>query len=228
VPADLRPRGFVAMDSGTTATLRAVFATARRVAVAGDLGTLLWYEGERFVPAPTTTTASLHGLFGSGPDRLWAVGQGGTVLSYAGAGWTRATVAGADLHGISGAAGRLFLVGGLGTVLSGDGAAFTHQAPLSLADLYGVWAQDRERAWLAGREGTLLHFDGARFVEHDSGTTASLRAIWGAGPSALFAVGQGGTLLHFDGTRWSAAAGPAAGVTLRALFGFSAILHQAD
>ena len=60
--------------------LNAVWGRARDdVWAAGSGGTLLHYDGASWQPELSGTTQPLHALWGT-PERLWAVGEHGTIL----------------------------------------------------------------------------------------------------------------------------------------------------
>lgn len=46
---------------------------------AGDGGTLLHFDGSKWVPVQSGTSAALRGIWGSGADNIVAVGDG-TIL----------------------------------------------------------------------------------------------------------------------------------------------------
>lgn len=125
---------------------------ARRAAALGAVAAALTLVGcqvvlglERGVPATATgpdgsglpadaacsavssgSTAMLFGLWGSGADDIWAVGDGGTILHYDGMVWSAVSSGTTEsLYGVWGN-GRydLWAVGDSGTILHFDGTSW--------------------------------------------------------------------------------------------------------
>jgi hypothetical protein len=75
-------------------------------------------ENGTFSRVATPAAAALVGLWGSGPNDIFAVGKGGAILHYDGSDWTpEAVPTSADLRAVWGAAGEVLAVGASGTIL---------------------------------------------------------------------------------------------------------------
>lgn len=111
------------------------------------------------------TNADLEGIWGSGANDVWAVGQNGTIRHASGPAGTWSIVASPttnDLHAIWGSGPNdVWAVGDAGTVLHFDGKAWA-RATIGLAPgdvptrLLGVWGSGPDDVWIVG-EGLLLH-----------------------------------------------------------------------
>ena len=147
-------------SSGTRAVLCDVWgiSTGERTFAAGWDGTLLVraVTGE-WTPHDTGTTQTLHALWGSSEENLFAVGWWGTVLHFDGTTWS--TLARLTTHDLYGAWGggddQLLAVGAAGTVLYYDGARWDLQASGTTANLFGVWGSSAVRVYISG-EGTII------------------------------------------------------------------------
>lgn len=106
----------------------------------------------------TPFTASLHGVWASAPDDVWAVGESGFVLHSGGGDFeVRRADTDVTLRSVHGTGPRdVFLVGGAGTVFHFDGAALTRETTTTVATLYGVHAAADGSAFAVGDTGTVL------------------------------------------------------------------------
>ena len=135
---------------------------------------------------------TLSGIWGSGPDSVWAVGQK-SVLFYNGASWSAPTTPSTEwllsVHGID--ATHVWAVGQNGTILFWNGTAWVKQISTTTADLQAVYAIAANDVWVAGYDGVLLHFTGTTWV----GQTHALvhgYALYAASASDLYVAGIGG------------------------------------
>ena len=80
---------------------------------------MLHYGGGGWNVVDSPTTALLYGVWGSGPDDVFAVGGGGTVLHYDGQRWTpMRSDSSAILYAVWGPSAReTFVVGSNGTIV---------------------------------------------------------------------------------------------------------------
>lgn len=75
--------------SGTGASLRRVFGTGPKHAVAvGTGGTILHWDGVSWNRKVSGTSEVLTGVWGTGPANMWAGGWNGTILKWNGATWS--------------------------------------------------------------------------------------------------------------------------------------------
>jgi hypothetical protein len=148
---------------------------------------------------------SLHGLGGTGPGDVWAVGEHGTVLHFDGAAWTRHPAdTGASLHAVwARAADDVWFVGAAGTVRRWNGTRIESVAIDTTAKLLAVWGTEGGKVWVVGARGTILHFDGRGWTRQDHPRWGRLRGVRGFSDQDVWAVGEAGHVLHFDGSAWS-------------------------
>jgi hypothetical protein len=125
------------------------------------------------VPDPDVT---FFGLWGSGPDDVYAVGGnltqptgGAAVLRYDGSAWTS--------------------------------VALPAAAAATIA-MYKVWGTSADDVWVCGLSGIVLHWDGADWTQVPTGTTQPLFTIAGSSSDDVWAVGGAGNgiALHWDGS----------------------------
>jgi hypothetical protein len=128
----------------------------------GEGGRILRHAGGAFEEMDTPGTGIVFGIWGSGPDDLWAVGG-----NFGGA-------SGAFVWRSDGGPWRL--AEGFPTDLAGDHAAWK------------VWGSGPDDVYVVGTRGLLLHYDGAGFTPIDSGTERQLLTVHVRGDRAV-AVG---------------------------------------
>ena len=99
---------------------------------------------------------SLHGVWGSGPNDVWAVGDAG-ILHWDGSAWTAVSSGTtAYLEGVWGSgANDVWAVGDVGTILHWDGSAWTSASSGTTFALFGVWGSGANDVWAVG-DGTIL------------------------------------------------------------------------
>lgn len=183
-----------------------------------------------------TEAGSVSGVWGSGPDDVFAVGGGerGTVFHYDGQAWSKMDVPEVPLlvwvHGFG--PDDVLAVGVGGGAVHYDGSAWSVLDTGTTEDLWGVFGFAPDDVWVVGGdtdEGdpVLLHYDGQAFTEvaipaeHNPMGAHALFKIWGIG-SKLFAVGQRGLILEHEGGQWSyAPAGAEANDDFVSLWGTS-------
>ena len=170
-------------------------------------------NGSAFVPmqAEPLPSFSAKGMWGSGPNDIYAVGEGTPGLPIAhwnGQRWSQST-AGFDwqpgtatVDGVSGSGARdVFAVGTKGTVMHSDGVQWSLMDKVSDVDLSAVWAAAPGDVYAVGAGGTMLHFDGTQWHTLASGTTEDLLAVTGSGPGDVFAA-SATTLFHARSGTW--------------------------
>jgi len=163
-------------------------------------------------PAHLLNVPWLLDLHGAGPDEVWAVGFGGVVLHFDGAGWTQSVDnSSVDLIHVwaSSPGGDLYVV-------ERTGSAETEQRSLlrgrpgswqevDLGTLEGElvdrpWGVSLNDIWVTGHKeeegslyGVVHHFDGVAWTIPASGIGGHLDGVWGSGPDDIFVAGNDGT-----------------------------------
>jgi len=193
------------MTSNTTRNLVDVWGSqANDVYVAGDVGTIMSYDGSTWAEQHSSTGWVLS-LWGASPDDIFAVGQDGPVLRGAGAVWsTMESNTTEYLNDVWGASpSDVYAVGGNGTIMHYDGNGWRQVISNTTEELRGVWGASKSDVYAAGTNGTILHYDGNHWSPIESGTTENFRDVWGTSGSNVFVVGNSGTASHFDGAVWN-------------------------
>ncbi|KYF75341.1 hypothetical protein BE17_15695 [Sorangium cellulosum] len=180
-------------------------------------GIVLRHDGASWAPmtlppGPDLATPCLHAVWGSGPDDVFAVGDGGAILRYDGASWTPMVPAGDLLEGSLDAVwgsgpDDVFAVGG-STMVHYDGTSWAQVAlpsdtrlPITLG-FSAVWGSGPDDVFAVG-DRTVVHYDGASWTRVPSLLDADLEDVWGSGPDDVFVVGRSGAVLRYDGESWS-------------------------
>jgi hypothetical protein len=203
--------GWTAVDTGSRADLRAVFAISTVEAWAvGSAGTILHWNGARWDPRISGTVADLNALSGpsgidAGPTQAWAVGAG-VQLHWDGSTWSRpAPQLEAELVGLwTSPDGDTWAVGsGLDTNASpvqiwhfGGSSGWAPSGGDHGIVARAIWGSGSQDLFVAGWGGELLHYDGVAWTTVASPTTQDVEAITGAGASDLWLAGSGGMLIH--------------------------------
>jgi hypothetical protein len=104
----------------------------------------------------------LFGVWGSSGSDVFAVGYGGTILHYDGAGPSlMPSGTYAYLYGVWGSSGSdIFAVGSGGSIVHYDGTAWTPMSSGMGNYLYGVWGSSGSDVIAVGEGGTILHYSG--------------------------------------------------------------------
>lgn len=139
------------------------------------------------------------------PDDVLVAGEGGTILRFDGAGFSRMSTPGTGtVFGMWAASSSdAWAVGGLegaGFVWHFDGSSWI-EVPLPAehpgASVFKVWGLAPDDVWFCGLMGTLMHWDGAQLSMVSSPTTLSLFTLHAAGGEIAVVGGAGrGVLLR--------------------------------
>lgn len=169
-----------------------------------------------------TRAGVLWGLWGSGPEDVFAVGDAGLVLHWDGRCWTsEPSGTRLPLHAVCGsAAGTVFAVGWMGiicerragrwTVIQGgttDASGRRYQSCRSNQPLFGICLDASGAVWAVGDHGRVVRCDARHegeqhWQEMDTGVTGHLRGILGLADGALMACGRNGLVIRRDGDAW--------------------------
>ena len=210
----------------------------QQVFLAGANGLVVKCEATNLPPTCTTettnTTATLRGLYGDTfTDKVFAVGDQGTLLERVGGTWTRATLPGVTsaLVGVTGLYdSSLNATTVIAVSTSGDAVIRrndTVQEIVQLPDTDGLtmpWVPDEDTLVFTGARGALFYRNGlfslSPFVARGGRKplTQSLNAVTSVGGGRLFAVGEGGARVRRQNGVWSVdALGVATTATLNAI-----------
>ncbi len=188
--------------------LTVVGITGEEVILVGtsDLST---YEGATWSPTTLPAQASINALWGSAPDDVFAVGQGGSIFHHDGLSWTaQDSGTTANLNAVAGrAADDVFAVGDGGVILHYDGATWSELASPTAGDLHAVWPLAADTVVAGGDSSTGGFADGGvyQWVGLDSSMAIRVSVIpahdlWPASDGTLWALNDSAVTL-FGATR---------------------------
>ncbi len=164
-----------------------------------------------FSPVASGTTGVLRGLWGSGPNELFVVGNMENILhsKNGGASFELQHSGQSQLDAVWGSsASDVYAVGwGAPTLLhSANGGTSWESEPSGTSGppLQGLWGSGASDILACDGIGEVLRFDGASWTHQAVGASA-LSALWGSGTDR-FAVGSVGGIYHSadSGKSWSA------------------------
>src|SRR6185369_2535672 len=106
----------------------------------------------------TVSITTLYGVWGDGPNNVFAVGMNGVIQHYDGKTWSAMDSGTTEtLYSISGTtASDVYAVGQAGTGLHYDGYAWSRMASGTTGDIAAVWAG--HEAFAVGHAGLALHY----------------------------------------------------------------------
>jgi len=150
----------------------------------------------------------LYGVWGTGSDNVYAVGNSGTILHYDGEAWNvdadLATYVNLrDIWGSS--ADDIWVVGDGGRAIHSDGNTWESVDTGVREDLTAVWGSSPDNVFAVGEE-TIIHFDGQSWSEVTAPAADHPRHyqdVWGSSGSDVYAVENHEEISHFDGNVWS-------------------------
>ncbi len=171
--------------------LTGVRVSPERAWFAGQLGTLLKFDGIGFAGVESGVETTLRAMFAFSASDVWAVGDGNTFLHFDGTAWSVVAPALPD--------------------------AGADEAD----DLSAVWGASADDFWVVGLRGALWRVQSGMPEEQASPSGDSWRAIWGSAADNVIVVGDKGASLRYDGTQWTKSTLPTAGKHLYALDGRS-------
>lgn len=162
------------------------------------------------------TNESLRDLWQGDSDKgetLWAVGDGGTILSRSpDKQWiVQPAPTSYGLRRLWGAnAESLWAVGDGGTLLHRVAGRWQLlDAPVANGEsLVGITGQAAGSMWIVGNRGTILRYDKDGRLESTGHIEGEPTDIWAASESSVWSVGTNGLLMHFDGTKWQQQSSP--------------------
>lgn len=168
---------------------------------------ILHYDGTNWTAMETDAEETLHDIYASGEDDIYAVGNDGTILHYDGLSWNcLESPVTRDLKSIFKVDGdNIYAVGNCGTILcSVDGITWNEMESNSEKNLWSVWGSSKSDIYAVGIEGTILHYDGSAWSElaMNIDVNESLYNIDGLSENDVFVTGKSGTALHFNGSWW--------------------------
>ena len=190
----------------TDRVLWSVWGDDDQVVAVGDEGTIVAFDGRRWLAHAAPSPLHLHGVWGRRADRIYAVGDFATVIEFDGSRWREIHRLGVDVSAVA-VAGfgphDLFVVGDEGLILRSDGVGFERVDARTRDALYALWGLDADHVLAVGDFGAVLRWNGREWRSFSAGTEAFLYGVGGRALDDVVVVGLSGTTAHFDGRRWS-------------------------
>jgi len=195
------------LESGipTTQQLRAVWGySENRILAAGNLGTMLLYDGAQWQDVSGVTSKNIFGVWWASAQEAYAVCDSGVLLHFDGSAW-KAMSSGTTqrLREIWGASSTdVFAVGESGTILHYDGNVWkTMPSPTALT-LQSVWGTSGADVYAVGGasgtggtgSGVIIHYDGKQWFTMTDSTTPRLQDVYGFAGKMIFAAGESGAV----------------------------------
>ena len=220
------------LPSSVTQDLYAVWGSSDGdIYVAGESGTLIYWDGSTWQVITTNTLFDLTSLWELPDIAVFAAGDEGTLLLsyFGGTGWlafTPTDITDSRLNALWGSSvTNVYAIGSLGTILSFNGTSWEDVSPSITTgiDLYSIWGSTGNDIYVGGQDGTMFHYDGTTWTAVSSIPTAQdIRAIWGSSGSDIYAADINGDILHYNGSSWTITPTTTNGIALYALWGSSA------
>lgn len=155
-----------------------------------------------FVQEPSSTQNDLYGVFGSGPNDIYAVGVSGTLVHSTGNGvWQGQNSNTADtlFGGTAVAVDDLYVTGASWTILhsTGNGLWGPQNTPTGQS-IYGIWAATPNDLYAVGDNGVVIHSTGggASWTALPAPSQSTLFTAWSSTPTDLWVGGDSGAIFH--------------------------------
>jgi hypothetical protein len=127
------------------------------------------------------------------PSHAYAVGPGGTIVTWNGTTWSAATSpTSAQLNAVSGtSASNVWAVGNGGVIVHWDGSSWSTVTSGTSNDLTGVWARSAGEVYAVGAGATVLRYDGTAWapVATQGSTSASYTGVAGSASGSALITG---------------------------------------
>ena len=218
LPADQSVLLWTAFIPITTQTLRSVriqtFGTVPLPTIkgwaVGDNGTILQFDGFSWstVNPGFTITGNLYGLDATGAGAVYAVGDGGLIVSSTDTGKTWGTLASHvssalfSVAHVGGTGQHVFIAGTDGVILHAtDGVTFSALTSGTADSLFITGGFSDTNFFAGGQSGTALRWNNTSWSSVNVGNSATLHAGGGMAdnmgvPTDIWLVGTGGTVLN--------------------------------
>jgi hypothetical protein len=147
----------------------------------------------------------VSGIFGSGPDDIWAVQTGAldSLHHFNGTRWqsTKAAFMNRGLHEVwVSPEGEAFAVGDNGAIYHFTGTEWVDQTlPASAVTLHGVFGSSGTDVYAVGSGPGIYHYDGNVWqpLAAPEQITETLYAVWARSADEVYTVGENGVILRY-------------------------------
>ncbi len=189
--------GWTVLSAGTL-NLNAVSGVSdTAVWVVGDQGSIQYWNGTQLVSENSGTKVTLRGVWAVDMNTVYAVGDGGTILSRQAGVWQQVGVGVTPqvLTAVWADSMRVVAVGSNGTVVAGSAAAAYKVLPNADAEnLLGVTGTPGGVVTAVGSLGLVLQINGTTLTRVPIPSFTKVLAGATTGPTATFFVGQQGSV----------------------------------
>ncbi|MBN2493668.1 MAG: hypothetical protein JXR96_03665 [Deltaproteobacteria bacterium] len=161
--------------------------------------------------ASTTSNTSnrLLAVDGVASERVWVVGENGTIRLWDGSQWnTEDSHTSGNLQSVTAISWEeAWAVGENGLLRHRTATGWAPAGSGTAKNLYAVWASAADDVWAGGADLTLIHYDGQGWTPYGSkdlwqAEAEDIRFISGLARDDVWAVGGSGRILRFDGQVW--------------------------
>jgi photosystem II stability/assembly factor-like uncharacterized protein len=203
----------MAPTSGADATGSTTALTAEEVSALARADNVTYTTRNDWVPS-AETDKSFQDVESRDPDRVWAVGDSGTIMvsTDGGAIWSqRPSGTTQHLWGAHFVDENLgWAVGDGGTILAtaDGGRTWAKQGSGISTNLQDVTFASATAGWAVGDGGRIYHWNGTSWSSQPSPTGDNLYGVAAVSDSLVWAVGDNGRVLRYNGTSWSNFATP--------------------
>jgi len=158
------------------------------------------------------TDKSLWSATGTASNKVFALGDDGTIRRFNGVGWTDDSGGGLCdfVDAWTSPSGHSYAVGGGKCFLEYDGTSWSDVDPLPRGswNYTAIWGISDDDIFVAATpvagtfSGRILRWDGTSWSITDTFEPTGFGDLWGSSSSDVFAVGSS-TIIRFDGIDWS-------------------------
>ncbi len=152
-------------------------------------------------------SVDLNRVWGSAPNDVFVVGNGGTVLHYDGAGWSPMAIATTkDLLGVWGTgANDVWAVGEETSAhYDGQGWQLVSLAPFPWSTYYDVWGITPDNYQAGHSGGWFIRWNGSAWVDATNPGEPQKNGIHGCAANDIWGTDEAlGWIAHFDGSQWT-------------------------
>lgn len=186
---------WAATTTGTSQTLRGVWASPELTVAVGDGGTVIAFDGTSWTPLSSPSSSDLLAIAGTSATNLWAAGDAGTVLHFDGTDWSEQSPGTIDdFRAVAvSPSGVVYAVGDSVQVFDGT----WREEPLSTPSPLNIVAA-RDSFAIAASDIRFFHRGPGQFEPMLNGATGA-RAIASVSPETTLAVTADGRILEYNG-----------------------------
>lgn len=178
----------------------ALWGTSPDNIYAGVENMLFHFDGNDWTEVASVADQSIRGIWGPGPDLVYAVGANSEVLRLKDGAWeTLQPPITQQLYAITGSsASNIYVAAGDGLLLHFDGLEWStavHEPNVTM--FRSCWMSGPDDVWVGGG-GFVYHYDGSQWSRSELPGRVVIRSMWGHGRGHLFGVaGEAAILRHF-------------------------------